>query len=602
MQMQTPKTRNGSSEVSQKVSPRGSMRHQLRPSALHIDSASTLNQVHRTTSKDRSPKLIERRSPRSPAPERKRPSRIPELESQVSHLREDLKKVREQLRLSESCKKQAQQEAEDSKQKLFALSLKLEESQQQVLKLTAANLEEHQGAWQSNLENSLTSSMIEIQKLKDQLELVANCENSQSQIHFAESSDLELLNLKQNLAESFCIVKNMKNQIKDCKVSSQAEPLVDETLRKLEAAKRTVEFLRADAAKSATEIDQSRTRVNSLESHVSKLASGIISSKIIHNVNLLDDHNHKHEEGANHIGSEIQHLESEVERLRSAMETAETKYHEEQIRSTVHIRKAIELMEQMKLESSQRESQLEGEVRRKKAEIEDLKANLMDKETELQCILEENEKLNAKLEMNLSSQRKHENELEMEIQRLNECVDEMKAKLMDKETTLESLSEENQVLKNMEFNKVLSESVAAEIEAAKAMERVAAVKLGIAMEEADRSNQKAARVTEQLEAAQALKSEMEAELRRVKIQCDQWRKAAETAASLLSTGKDKLSERSLSLDNKYNIPLMNNNNKYEPYCDDIIIDYDDDDDDDFHRKKYGNMLKKIGILWKKPQK
>ncbi|MED6180083.1 hypothetical protein PIB30_006895 [Stylosanthes scabra] len=597
MQMQTPKTRNGSSEVSQKVSPRGGMR-QLRPSGLYIDSASTLNQVHRTTSKDRSPKLIERRSPRSPAPERKRPSRIPELESQVSHLREDLKKVREQLRLSESCKKQAQQEAEESKQKLFALSLKLEESHQQVLKLTAANLEDHEGAWQSNLENSLTSSMIEIHKLKDQLELVANCENSQSQIQFAESSDFELLNLKENLAESLCIVNNMKNKLKDCKVSSQAEPLVDETLRKLEAAKRTVEFLRADAANSATEIDQSRIRVNSLESHVSKLASGIISSKIIHNVNLLDDHNHKHE-GEN---LEKQEGAMELERLRCAMETAETKYHEEQIRSTVHIRKAYELMEQMKLESSQRESQLEGELRRKKAEIEDLKGNLMDKETELQCILEENEKLNAKLEMNLSSQRKHENELEMEIQRLNECVAEMKAKLMDKETTLERLSEENQVLKNMEFNKVLSESVAAEIEAAKAVECVAAVKLGIAMEEADRSNQKAARVAEQLEAAQGLKSEMEAELRRVKIQCDQWRKAAETAASLLSTGKDKLSERSLSLDNKYNnIPLMNNN-KYESYCDDIIIDDDDDDDDDFHRKKYGNMLKKIGILWKKPQK
>ncbi|KAL4359429.1 Interactor of constitutive active ROPs [Arachis hypogaea] len=172
----------------------------------------------------------------------------------------------------------------------------------------------------------------------------------------------------------------------------------------------------------------------------------------------------------------------------------------------------------------------------------------------------------------------------------------MKAEMMDKETTLESISEENEILKNMEFNKVLSESVAAEIEAAKAVERVAAVKLGIAMEEADRSNQKAARIAEQLEEAQALKSEMEAELRRLKVQCDQWRKAAETAASLLSTGKGKLTERSLSLDNKYNIPLMNN--KYEPCCDDIIID----DDDDFQRKKYGNMLKKIGILWKKPHK
>jgi hypothetical protein len=108
------------------------------------------------------------------------------------------------------------------------------------------------------------------------------------------------------------------------------------------------------------------------------------------------------------------------------------------------------------------------------------------------------------------------------------------------------------------------------------------------MEEADRSNRKAARVTEQLEAAQAASSEMESELRRLKVQSDQWRKAAEAAAAMLSAGNNgKLTERSVSLDN-------NNYKCSSPYAEDI--------DDDFQRKKNGNMLKKIGVLWKKPQK
>jgi chromosome segregation ATPase len=211
----------------------------------------------------------------------------------------------------------------------------------------------------------------------------------------------------------------------------------------------------------------------------------------------------------------------------------------------------------------------------------------MDKETELQGIMEENDNLNSKLEKSMSS--KNEHGLKNELKRLEQCVDELKADMMDKETTLQSISEENETLK-LEISKSYSDGGKAneEMERAKAAERDAVTKLGIVMEEADRSNRKAARVTEQLEAAQAASSEMESELRRLKVQSDQWRKAAEAAAAMLSAGNNgKLTERSVSLDN-------NNYKCSSPYAEDI--------DDDFQRKKNGNMLKKIGVLWKKPQK
>ena len=556
--------------------------------------------------------------------QKKRPSRISELETQVSHLQEELKKAKDQLSSSELWKQQSQQDAEESKNKLLAVSSELEESQLQLQELSASEearvvelqkiSKERDQAWQSELEavqrqNSvdsaaLASAMNEIQQLRVQLGMVA--ESGSAQTKNKESANEELESLKANLAETLSLVANMKNQLQDCKESeAQAQALVGETLLQLETARQTVEVLKSDSMKSmeaynsvASELDQSRARVNFLEELVSKLKniSGDVSQ------NPAGDHNIELELGKDQetgesikIKAELHSLKSEVARLRSALEIAESKYHEEQIRSTVQIRNAYELVEQIKSGSSLREAALEAELKKKKADVEELKANLMDKETELQGISEENEGLNLKLEKSLSCQREYE--LEKELKKLNECVSELRANLMDKETELQSISEENEMLKleikkrEMDRGKA-NDHVVAEVEAAKAAEREALMKLGIVMEEADKSNRRAARVTEQLEAAQAANSEMEAELRRLKVQSDQWRKAAEAAAAMISAGNNgKFMERTASLDSNYN-----------SIAGKIGSPYSEDMEDDLLKKKNGNMLKKIGVLWKKPQK
>lgn len=556
--------------------------------------------------------------------QKKRPSRISELETQVSHLQEELKKAKDQLSSSELWKQQSQQDAEESKNKLLAVSSELEESQLQLQELSASEearvvelqkiSKERDQAWQSELkavqrQNSvdsaaLASAMNEIQQLRVQLGMVA--ESGSAQTKNKESANEELESLKANLAETLSLVANMKNQLQDCKESeAQAQALVGETLLQLETARQTVEVLKSDSMKSmeaynsvASELDQSRARVNFLEELVSKLKniSGDVSQ------NPAGDHNIELELGKDQetgesikIKAELHSLKSEVARLRSALEIAESKYHEEQIRSTVQIRNAYELVEQIKSGSSLREAALEAELKKKKADVEELKANLMDKETELQGISEENEGLNLKLEKSLSCQREYE--LEKELKKLNECVSELRANLMDKETELQSISEENEMLKleikkrEMDRGKA-NDHVVAEVEAAKAAEREALMKLGIVMEEADKSNRRAARVTEQLEAAQAANSEMEAELRRLKVQSDQWRKAAEAAAAMISAGNNgKFMERTASLDSNYN-----------SIAGKIGSPYSEDMEDDLLKKKNGNMLKKIGVLWKKPQK
>lgn len=560
--------------------------------------------------------------------QRKRPSRISELESQVFRLQEDLRKAKDQLSSSESWKQQAQQDAEDSKKQLQALSSKLQESQKQFQELSASEearavelqkvSQEPDQACQSDLEAiqnqhsidsvALASALNELQQLKAQLEMVAESEAAQTKN--AESAHVELQNLKRNLIETLSLMENMKNQLRESKESeTQAQALASETLLQLETAKQSVEALRADGMKAieayssiASELEQSRTRINLLEGLVSKLEaeSNNANRNLSQNCSGYHDHGQKIKENqdsmeSNQLQEELSSLKSEVGRLRSALEIAETKLNEEQIQSTVQIKSAFEQLEQIKHQSGLREAELEAELQKAKSDIEELKANLMDKETELQGISEENEGLHMQLDKNLMCQR--ESQLKNDLRKLAQAVEDMKANLMDKETELQNISEENEMLK-LEISKMeldtpnVNSSVAAEVEAARSAEKEALMKLGLLMEEADKANRRAARVAEQLEAAQAANCEADAELRRLKVQSDQWRKAAEAAASMLSTGNNgKCMERSGSIDSNYN-----------PITGKIPSPYSDDIDDDLLKKKNGNVLKKIGVLWKKPQK
>ncbi|KAL8501548.1 hypothetical protein ACS0TY_020901 [Phlomoides rotata] len=518
--------RSISLEVSEKSSPRAAAAaskkqspRQLKTSPRYSEpTASSLNLAATKPSKDSSPNV--RKSPRSPLPEEKRVSRVAELESQISQLQNDLKKVKDQLCSCETSKKHAQKDAEESSQQLIALSSKLQESQKQVLELSASQKVE---AIDSN-----------------------------------DSAALELNKLRQNLEEKRLIVEEMKNQLSDCKKSeAQAQELVGETLMQLETAKKMVEALRSDGCKAmethdalSFELEQSRARVNFLEELVSKLEAEVEDKK----------------------AAELN--ETEVEQLRAALEVSEKRHNEELAQTTEQLKIAFEMVEQMKSASGQREAELEAELRKSSYEIEELKANMMDKETELQGMCDENDALTMQLE------REYKN---------------MKARLKDKETEIKNASEENETLK-LEMKEMwkankMNNEVESDLEAARCAEREALMKIGCMREEMEKSSRKAARVAEQLEAAQAGNAEMEAELRKLRVQSDQWRKAAEVAASMLSVGNNngQLVERTGSMDNNYSPRMMRGLNA-------------DDFDEDLMKKKNVNMLRRFGVLWKKPQK
>ncbi|KAJ7977006.1 Interactor of constitutive active ROPs [Quillaja saponaria] len=620
--MQTPKGRAGTSQAPQRKSPATPRTaRQLKTAGTDPDSASSSPNPTSKTPKDRSPKVIERRSPQSPMSEKKRPSRVSELESQLAQLQEDLKKAKGQLNSSESWKRRAQQEAEEAKKQLSAMSEQLGESQQQLLELSAsedARLQElskisqdRDRAWQSELEAvqkqhsmdsaTLASTMHEIQKLKFQLERVSESEATQTKN--AELAHAEIHDLKIELNETLALVEKLKTEINDSKeAEARTLEVLDKTQMQLELANATAEMLQSDAIKAmeiwkslAMELEQSQAQVKSLEELVNKLQDDQVSSGNKNICGPKSDTNLARENGEikelDQLQVELISAKSEVGQLRSALDAAEVRYQEEYIQSTLQIRSAFEQVERTKSETCQREAELDEELKRAKAHIEELRANLMGKESQLQSISKENEGSDLRINQEQPSER--ESQLVIELKRLDADLAELKARLLGRETELQSITEENNTLKveikRTEMVKNKFDDAIASVEAGRAAEREALMKLGYITEEADKSNRRVVRVTEQLDAAQAANSEMEAELRRLKVQSDQWRKAAEAAAAMLSTGNNsKFVDRTGSLDSSYN----SINSK-------ISSPYSEDTDDDSPKKKNTNMLKKIGVLWKK---
>ncbi|KAL3618631.1 hypothetical protein CASFOL_037713 [Castilleja foliolosa] len=168
-----------------------------------------------------------------------------------------------------------------------------------------------------------------------------------------------------------------------------------------------------------------------------------------------------------------------------------------------------------------------------------------------------------------------EAELEAELRKSRYVIEEMRESVIDKENELQGIFDENDRLTTR------IEDLKIEL---KNKERVFE---GL-MAENEKVNKKEARVLEQLEAAQRVNAEMEVELRKMKVQSDQWRKAAEAAVAMVAAagGNGRVVERNGSMDYSPRTGRMSS-----PYSDEEICD-----DDDLMMKKNGNVLSRFGEL------
>ncbi|KAJ3676380.1 hypothetical protein LUZ60_003792 [Juncus effusus] len=342
--------------------------------------------------------------------------------------------------------------------------------------------------------------------------------------------------------------------------------------------------------------------------------------------------------------TEIQILKQQIETLTESEKSQAKLYQEAQTELQVlktELESQVQTNESLKnqlneIQKSEIETKEISEERQKQLElakqaIEKLEASICQKATQLEASSDENLGLRAEIEkLRLDLEEKTDNgsdsnlkiqtmneweekvyELEFEVQNKNAELDTLKKLLEEKEVPkpeseseltgqLRSLKEDNETLKK-EIREVESrglkklENVMSDLEIAKAAEQDVKMRLSYVTEEADKSSRRAARVAEQLDAAQAVTSEMESELKRLRIQSDQWRKAAEAAAAALTgpnSNNGRLMERTGSLDADYNSiagKMMNS-----PFSDDLEFESP--------KKKSGGVLRRMSGLWKKSPK
>ncbi|KAL0443701.1 UNVERIFIED_CONTAM: Interactor of constitutive active ROPs 4 [Sesamum latifolium] len=187
------------------------------------------------------------------------------------------------------------------------------------------------------------------------------------------------------------------------------------------------------------------------------------------------------------------------------------------------------------------------------------------------------------------------NPLSHELSSKNDEINMLKMNLDEKDKELETFRQENEGLKSQLDEKTVKISSAqSEIDDLK-------LRLDKAGHELEESRISFVQINEKLEAAEKAKEELENEMKLLRIQTEQWRKAADAAASVLAGGVEmngrRISQRCGSMDKHYA-------NSFEPlggYGSYVGSPGLNDDPDDVFggEKRKGSGIRMLGDLWKK---
>ncbi|XP_078434674.1 interactor of constitutive active ROPs 3-like [Wolffia australiana] len=554
--MQKSKTRTGPSATAQKTSPILSTPRPTRQSKIAAtESGSSMSNSSSTRSPNvKSPKPIEKKVSKSPASEKKPVSRMAKLESQLTQVQEDLKKTKNLLNSSESSKMQALEEANEAKKQYQAMAADFEDTKRQLLELSRS-----EDASSHNLDQEVDSEP-----------------NPSEGPKLLQKDPCELEKPEADYGE-----------------------LVSETHLQLQVANSTIQTLHSDGLKvvrafktTCSELETYKSQVSSLQSEINELQLALTASDA-----KLAEEQIKTSVQMCSAEQTVNLLKEEMARMR---EEANAKIAEltsvlaEKNQDLVSVTAANESLKRGAEKADEEVSEMKSKLSQYLGELDELKAKLAEKEARLRDVAAANEVSKGEILKLTEIQRNYGIETESALK----VVAELKENLMDKETELQSISEENKALR-AELQKKEQEIVDArelalsDLEAAKALQRDALLKLDCATDDVEKSNQRASKAAEQLEAARVANLEMELELKRMRVQTEQWRKAADAAATILNAGTNgKVCDKSGPIEADY----IGYGGKVSS------SPYSDDQDGDSAAKTKKTMLKKIGVLWKKGQK
>lgn len=171
----------------------------------------------------------------------------------------------------------------------------------------------------------------------------------------------------------------------------------------------------------------------------------------------------------------------------------------------------------------------------------------------------------------------------------------LKSSLEEKGKQLESMSNENENLIS-QLNEVVSK-----VSAAETNEEGMTLQLNKLGEELEASKANADKLNEKLKSVEAEKEALESEMKKLRVQTEQWRKAADAAAAVLAGGVDlsaRIPERCGSMDKHFGGNFETPAGRYNGYVDSPGMA--DDLDDSFGGvKRKGSGIRMFGDLWKK---
>ncbi|KAK4342170.1 hypothetical protein RND71_037986 [Anisodus tanguticus] len=184
-----------------------------------------------------------------------------------------------------------------------------------------------------------------------------------------------------------------------------------------------------------------------------------------------------------------------------------------------------------------------------------------------------------------------------ELNLKDEEISSLKSKLEEKEKEVHVFCQENESLKKELNEKML------EISSAKANEKETSLELNEAIQELETSKTDGVNIKEKLEATEKAKEALENEMKKLRVQTEQWRKAADAAAAVLAGGGvemngRRISERCGSMDKHYGNVFEPAVGGYGSYMGSPGL-VDDSDDVFGHGKRKGSGIKMFGDLWKK---
>ncbi|XP_059662805.1 interactor of constitutive active ROPs 4-like [Cornus florida] len=175
-------------------------------------------------------------------------------------------------------------------------------------------------------------------------------------------------------------------------------------------------------------------------------------------------------------------------------------------------------------------------------------------------------------------------------------INSLKANLEDKEKELEVFCQENESLKRQ-----LSEA-SLEMTSARAKEEEMTIRLTQLEQQLGESKATAVVLTEKLETVEGANEALEAEMKKMRVQTEQWRKAADAAATVLAGGVElngkRISDRCGSMDKHFSSMFEIPVGGYAGFMG-SPSQADDSDDGYGSGKRKGSGIRMFGDLWRK---